>query len=289
MTGTSTKNAKIRVDLDQNELVKRDQLLTLMLLSTKRGGVPIRSSFVQRSEDMKRPDGSRGASLSKLVTDERALDGFLLIHALASSSDPYDVRAPAATWAQMVGLLETNELLSGQQRWSRVVAKLKSLQLITTKPDGRGTRYTLLDESGDGSPYVRPQDIQTHGGWVSLPHIYWLEGYDRRLRMPGKIMLLIALDQRNKFTLPADRVPKWYGVSRSTAQRGFTELENEGILTSTSSTIFDRSAPNHYRTEKIYEAQGLWTKAERRRAMTRVRGAAKSASTGSQPPQGAAP
>lgn len=198
----------------------------------------------------------RGSILARFASDARALDAFLLIHALASSSEPYDVRESAKSWAQLSGLLETNEISSGQQRWSRAIAKLKTFNLITTQPEGRGTRYTLLDESGDGTPYVRPKKVKDHGNWIS-PHAYWLDGWDQELSLPAKIMLLIALDQKQNFSLVAERVPSWYCVSRSTAQQGLRALEEAEILASTTSRIFDRSAENHYRTEKIYTTQGL--------------------------------
>lgn len=271
MVKASTKNVRFRVNTDEKDLVERDLLLKLMLRTTKRGGVPIRSSFVQRVKENAAPDGSRGALLAKFANDGPGLQGFLLIHAMASSSAPHIVKESAETWAQLSGLLNTNSLASGQQRWSRVVAKLKKLNLISAEPDGRGTKYTLLDESGNGEEYVRPQNFARDGGWISLPHKYWLDGYDQSLTQAAKIMLLIALDQKDKFALVAERVPHWYGVSTSTAQRGFAGLEYAGILSSETGKIFDRTAPRLYRTEKIYTFHKEWAKAARKQTMTRKR------------------
>ena len=44
-------------------------------------------------------------------------------------------------------------------------------------------------------------------------------------------MLLVALHEKNNFELPAERVPKWFGWSADTAERGLATLEQLGLLT----------------------------------------------------------
>lgn len=45
-------------------------------------------------------------------------------------------------------------------------------------------------------------------------------------------MLLIALDQERQFWLTAEKAHDWYGVSVSTANCGYAELERHGLLAS---------------------------------------------------------
>lgn len=43
-------------------------------------------------------------------------------------------------------------------------------------------------------------------------------------------MLLVSLSSNGPFTLPVERAPDYYGFSADTAQRGFLELINAGVL-----------------------------------------------------------
>ncbi len=265
------KKREYEVNLDGNGLIERDTLLSLKLGGTKRGGVPVRCSFVQLKEP--NPEtGKRVSMLPKFVNDGPGLDAYLLIHAMASSSDPYGATEEAVIWAQLSGLLLGDMTIdSARQRWSRAVRKLKDLKLITSETEGRRSRYTLLNEVGNGEPYVRPDGGTAHGNWISLPHKYWLEGYDQKLETAGKIMLLIALDQKDTFNLVRARVPEWYGVSPETAKRGFRQLENHGILLSRERTVYDRWAPKSYVKELTYSFRDGWKLKDRKAAMTKVR------------------
>lgn len=90
--------------------------------------------------------------------------------------------------------------------------------------------YFPLNESGDGSPFIRPKGHREHGTWFSIPHIYWTGEYCKTLDLPAKAMLLIALSMKEQFHLPQDRISKWYGISTSTAKRGLDQLIRLGIL-----------------------------------------------------------
>jgi hypothetical protein len=43
-------------------------------------------------------------------------------------------------------------------------------------------------------------------------------------------MLLVALHEKPGFELPTEKMPQWYGWSADTAERGFKELRDAGIL-----------------------------------------------------------
>lgn len=243
----------------------RAEVLGLMLKATGRGGVPIRSDFVQLRE--KDADGSRRGLLSKFTTDERALDAYLLIHALASSKAPYSAKYPSGTWALAAGFDREATMTSARQRWSKAVAKLVKHRLIKAERDGRRSVYTLLHERGDGEPYSRPTSL-AQGGWVSLPHKYWLEGLDLDLSLPEKLMLLISMDQKATFTLPAARTQEWYGVSESSAKRGFAGLQKKGIIQVGKKHQIDLQSSIIVRTVNTFTTLNEWTFASRKEAMT---------------------
>lgn len=111
----------------------RSQLLIPMLEGTNRGFVPIRRSFLQLPPGT---DGSRGAALARLARDGSALDAYLLIHALASSSEPYLAGYPAATWVQLTRLDEAATFNAAKSRWSKIVGKLNKVGLIERERRG---------------------------------------------------------------------------------------------------------------------------------------------------------
>lgn len=237
-----------------------------MLEGTGRGGVPVRSVFVQLATPNE--EGSRHGLLSKFTTDARALDAYLLIHALASSKAPHAASYPAVAWAHAAGFDVDATMVSARQRWSKAVAKLSKLKLIEPSRDGRRAVYTLLHESGNGDPYTRPRSLN-EGGWVTVPYAYWLDGLEEQLSLPEKLMLLVSLDQKQRFELPTARTGDWYGISARTATRGFRGLLNRGILTAEPRTTIDlQNSINMQRTVNVYSTTGAWTRESRKRAMT---------------------
>jgi predicted transcriptional regulator len=244
----------------------RMELLTPMLEGTRRGGVGIRRAFLQKPLEGKKRGQLRAGPLSKLMRDESALDAYLLIHALASSSEPYDTWFPSVTWAQVTRLDAAAELTAAKSRWAKIATKLVKLGLIQRKPNGNKMNYVLLHESGDGTPYKRPK-LLAHGSWFSLPHAYWTDGWDVKLTMAEKVMLLIALDQADGFRLPADRGPQWYGISETTVRRGLQGLVKHGILTRTDVMTADPKSPTGWKNVLYYNHVSPWTYEERKAAM----------------------
>jgi len=244
-------------------LPDRIEFLESVLRPTGRGAVPIRGAFIQaRTEEDKGVPGL----LAKFSTDQRALQAYLLIHALASSRDPHSATYPAITWAHAAGFTLFASETSARQRWSKAVKTLVELQLVRTSKDGRLTVYHLLHESGDGTDYWRPK-TKADGAWVPLPHTYWYDGDDQQLNLAETLMLLISLDQKEPFELPAERVQGWYGLSKATAQRGFSGLAERGILSVEKSSVPDKNSTTLWRTTNSYSTQGKWTKAARKEAM----------------------
>jgi hypothetical protein len=246
----------------------RMELLKPMLEGTHRNGVPVRRAFLQTAKPGS--DGSRAAKLARLTRDEKALDAYLLISALASSSEPYDTWFPASTWAQVARLDVAAEDDAAKAHWSKIVTKLATEKLIERKRVGNKMNYILLDEAGDGSPYARPVKL-SDGAWFSIPHFYWTEEFDEQLTFPEKLMLLIALDQPDDFRMPTDQTKAWYGISESTSRRGFNGLVDRGILSQTSTQVADPKAPTGWKTVLRYTTLGPWALSARKTLMSTPR------------------
>jgi hypothetical protein len=240
-------------------LPPRSDLVANMLNKTRRHGTPIRRVFVQLPAAPELTP--RGSVLAKFRSAAH-LDAFLFIHALASAKDPYEAVYPASSWARALGLdantgTDDDDLKTAKTQWSKNVSKLVSLNLIDRKRRGSRARWVLLDESGDGTDYQRPKTTQD-GHWFVLPEAYWLDGHYRELSLPAKVMLLVALSSKPHFALPLERVKDWYGISRSTAQRGFAELEKAGILTYEQSWRIDPNNPRMWSEVREYELLGSY-------------------------------
>ncbi len=234
----------------------RRDLLVPMLEGTRRTFVPIRRAFIQKPRGTQ---GNRGSGLARLARDSFALDAYLLIHALASSSEPYIAAYPAATWVQLVRLDEAVTFEAGKSRWSKVVTKLVSLHLIERDRKGNAMQYRLLHEASTGEEYRRPKKAED-GHWLRLPYSYWLDDFDADLTHPEKLMLLIALDQQDDFMLPLNQCTNWYGVSESTARRGLRGLEGRDLLAKASSFVASPRSPSGWAEEFRYTLQGPFSK-----------------------------
>lgn len=206
--------------------------------------VPISKMFLQQGSGRFRIPGP----LAELVRrrDERALDLLLLAHATATA-DPYDITEAAAVWARTLDLGSSESSLTAV---SKAFRRLSERQLVARTRVGRRLQVTLLEPDGSGAPYRHPSS--TSAGYLKLSFDYWVEGWHRRLGLPGKAFLLIALSLADAFPLPAERGPEWYGISADTIERGVADLEAHGLLQVDRVSKVAPLAPEGYTIENRY-------------------------------------
>jgi hypothetical protein len=198
-----------------------DELLT----RSNRDAVPIRKTFLQQGRGQPRKPGPIRAICRH--RDERGLDLYLVLHAIASG-EPYDTKMPAAVWARVLGLSES---ASARSAVSKTLGRLEhDYQLIRRSREGNEIRIMLLDEDGSGADYTRPTGQTIEDRYLQLPHSYWAQGWHLRLSLRAKVVLMIGLSLDDGFPLPAERGPDWYGLSADTLQRGLAELQQAGLL-----------------------------------------------------------
>jgi hypothetical protein len=219
-----------------------DRQFTIELLlerSARPGALPLSLGFVQSfSGNNRRGPGP----LAEFVRRgrENTLEQYLLLHATASGGEEgFDVRLPAASWARAIGgwfdpetgKVEAAALHAVSRNWKL----LRELQLVETQRVGRQVRATVLADDGSGRPYEHPgkgrKDEKLDGpGYLQLPYAYWKERWHEKLSLPAKAMLLISLYPGNGFPLPLAKLPRWYGISESSGERGLTELIDNRLL-----------------------------------------------------------
>lgn len=267
--GVPMITVKLPPDAPSAELVvvTQESMRNTMLKRSGRGGVPIRSEFVQRSS--RGPDGDRSGPLSRFVRnhDQMALDVYLLIHAVSSAA-PWESHYPAASWVTAVGLDRFSSRSAAITRFSRILRRLADARLLLLRELGRKPHVVLLREDGSGDAYFRPQSL-SHGPWFSIPYTYWTFGYAELLSLPAKAMLLIAMSSPEPFTLPLERVHDWYGISTRTAERGLKELAHAGLIRYSSTFRVEPSSPIGVTESRQYQLLGNFAMQARRKAMRR--------------------
>jgi hypothetical protein len=235
------------------DLPASQEVLRRLLLGrgSRRTFVPISRAFLQ----VPRPKGGAGP-LAHFVTArrKRALDLYLLIHAVASSP-PHDVVLPARVWAQAIGLEPSR---SASVQVSTNLSWLESQRLIETSRAGRFRRIVLLSDDGGGLPYRHPawDPPGERSGYLKLSYDYWLERWHTSLDLAATAVLLIALSLPDRFLLPQTHAAEWYGVSRDTIQRGLQSLRDFGLLTYAPVSKIAPSAPTGITVDRLYSLTG---------------------------------
>jgi hypothetical protein len=191
----------------------------------RRGFVRIRKDFVQKES------GTRGDTvLAKLVSGhkERALDALLTVHALQPILR--DSSLPLAVWARLLNCTPRSAGAALKVLESMGVLELSGTRVVP--------EIILKRENGDGKPWSDVAEGEREGrGFFTIPFDFWTSGTIDSLGMAGKAMFLILLKEtqdpnakRRTFVMANERAQDWYGISERTAERGYKQLRNAGIL-----------------------------------------------------------
>ena len=206
--------------------------------------------------------------------DERGLDAYLFMHALASGP-PWECDYPSGMWVRALGLTDTATLVSARGLVSKIMRRLESRKLIRRGRSGRLSAVTLLREDGSGEKY---EDPFAEGSYFNLPHAYWLEEHYRTLSFPAKVMLLIALSLPADFYLAYERAKPWYGISGDTAGRGIRELVKTGILVAERRWVKNHRSDTGWIEERHYKLLAPYAKDAPKSRLNDTAGAAPHAS-----------
>ncbi len=164
-------------------------------------------------------------------------------------------------WAAALGLPDTpSSRVSLSDSWSW----LEHHRLLRSSRDGRLRRIWLLDDTGSGAPYAHGGEATHKADYFKLPHAFWLEGWNERLDLPAKSVLLIALSLRQAFSLPHTRGGEWYGISRDTIRRGVDQLRVHDLLTMRVAWRATLRSPTGATEERRYTLAGPFAPQKRR-------------------------
>lgn len=216
-------------DSPSNEAETRAYLLA----RSNRDHAPILKSFVQ-DPDRKLPE--RGGPLSVFVRngDLRGLQAFVFLNGIISSdvgNNGWSTTLPLRVIARALDATKTADPRSASTAATKILTRLEDRQLIERTRSGRARKITvtLLRPDGSGTAYTRPGRGNTDR-FLKLSHAYWTDGWYEKLDLPATAMLFVALHEKPNFSLPTARMPKWYGWSADTAERGLKTLAQLGLL-----------------------------------------------------------
>lgn len=235
-----------------------------LLAQSGRGIVPIRKTFVQQGRGANTSPGPLASFVA--AHDDRGLDAYLLLHALASA-EPWNCSYPAGTWVRALDLASDASPSSARGAVSKVMKRLEDRQLVRRSRSGRRASVTLLREDGSGETYDHPHK-SGDARWLQLPYAYWLQQHFLKLSLPAKALLLVALSLPDGFYLPSERAPEWYGISPDSTEKGLRELRNAGLLDHERQWIKDQRSDTGWRERWTYTLIGSYSPAARRAAAT---------------------
>lgn len=242
----------------------RRETIEGLLTQTRRGIVPIRKTFVQQGRGKATTPGPLASFLR--AHDDRGLEAYLFLHAMASASTPWNCVLPSGAWVRALGLAENATPASARGAFSKIMKRLMDRKLIERSRSKRRADVRLLREDASGESYERPLGKERWDRWMQLPHAYWREGHFESLHLPAKVMLLVALSLDDGFYLPSERAPDWYGVSADSADEGLRELRQAGLLDTDYQWERNVRSDTGWTKRWTYTLIGSFSKDERKKA-----------------------
>lgn len=229
-----------------------------LLHKQARGYTAIRGVLVQLPE----PDegGARASVLARIVHEgkHRALLLYLLLLGAWPELDGRKEPLQADVWIRaLTGPRERPRALTwSRSTLSRAWADLEELGLVERRRIGRLVEVTPRREDGQAAYDAPGGRDDLWNTYFVFPDAFWEEdGLFARLTLPGLAMLLLIAKETNKrdeahFTFA--QIDDWYGIKRRTAQNGFQNLKEEGVLDTRPEVIAAPLSPtgstvrNHY-------------------------------------------
>lgn len=234
--------------------------------SGRRDATPVRKSFVRVSKD-----ASTGPPpLSGLVARGGRGGGLIVKLYLAliwrSSGEPFTTDISARQWAALLALEDPNT--KGARRIAKALKTLEENKLISLQARrGESSIVTLLDESGDESPYALPStafsnDRLDRDLYFKVPTTLWTTGLMQQMSSPALTMLLILLAERSgeakhgekegkKVWWSTEKFPLQFGISPAMRSRGTKDLITDGLLYVERSSVANPGNKRPFASERV--------------------------------------
>lgn len=226
-------------------MTSRERAKDLARDSLPRKAIPIRKTFL-RVESTEQGD----PPLSRIVS-RRGRGGALAVRLYIAlvwrcSGGDFDTQLSSRQFAELLGLADPG--MKGARNVAKAIQLLKELNLISVERQrGEPSKITLLDESGDKSPYTLPsteykKNQRSRDVYFKVPVRLWTAGLIQDMSANALAMLLILLAEEGGIPVASGATegkPVWwstklfptrYRVSPAMRSRGGQELIAQGLL-----------------------------------------------------------
>ena len=223
---------------DEPPVITADDTVAQLCSSSNRSAFPCRRSFVRLYDH----DGGidQPGPLAKMIRarDRTGLVLYSLLLTKVSGGDAPTVALPSQTWARALGM-DLPDTATARSTVSKALGRLSgdNYRLIEKGRRGRWAEITLLNESGDGTPYSRPKGKSAADTFFNIPHALWLdrpsghhEPWYRVLTLPGLAVLFMLHWYKDPWELPQVEGSQRFGTSADTIGRGLKELKELGAI-----------------------------------------------------------
>jgi len=221
-------------------------------------GAPVRTVFAADPTVEKTP-------LVRLLSGENGPGGgrggqvrlkLLLSLYWVSVAAPYDTTFPARAWSALLGLDDPE--VKGVRRIHQAIGDLEARRFISVEDrGGRPSRLTLLNESGDGTPFEVASESYNRARaakastatlakhqYFRIPSEVWTAGHIAQLTGPAVAMMLVILaEQRGtdeEVWFSPGRAEERYGLAPTTITKGLRSLREQNLLKSRRTSVSDR-------------------------------------------------
>lgn len=211
--------------------------------------------------------GSQPSMLPALKRNHRALVLYLALLAnwpwIQRQAEPL----PAATWIRFLSSDVPGALTWTPQSLSHAWGVLEELKLVERPRKGRLLNVRPLKEDGSGDDYVRPVGKGGDSYFV-LPKRFWLDQHHGELSWSSLVVLLILLKESGQTPvaeLAVDRAQAYYGISRTSAELGLSDLRARKLLVSRERRVEDVDHPEGRRLTSLHVLLSPYSTEERQR------------------------
>jgi hypothetical protein len=233
------------------------------------GSTKVRNQLIQqpRTQDRGR---SQPAMLPRFARNHRALILYLGLLTNWPWLSRGDKALRADAWIRFLTSEEPGALTWTPQSLSHAWGVLDELNLVERDYESRLRLITPRHESGSGADYT-PPDGKGSDTYFVIPGAFWTHDYFATLSWPALAVLLVLLKEtggRPSAELPIDRAEAFYGISRTTAEKGLAELRRKGLVQSKLRWVPDFEATQGRRHASLHAPLGPFSYAARKEIQT---------------------
>jgi len=237
-----------------------------LVRATGGGYTPVRRVFVQKHEKA----ADRSSTLGRLVRHRKRRELILYLMVLTRWDRP---AWRSEAWLRALTLGKDATMTWSRTSLSETWTELVNLELVDRRRERRLSKITPRREDGK-EKYERPDGGLVVDQYFSLPGEFWTEKLFDRLSLAGVAVLLILLRETNK----KDEVPlthaqtaEYYGISASTAKKGYAELAAASLLSVRSEWRRDDNSATGLAEKRWYSLTGAFSTHSREAARKAAR------------------